>query len=84
MLIVANYGSGSVAAFALRENGEIGASTALVQHHGSSTDPKRQRGPHAHGVTLSADNRFVFVPDLGLDKTFQLPDRSREGFAGGQ
>ena len=25
-------------------------------------------GPHAHAVVLSPDNRFVFVPDLGLDQ----------------
>jgi 6-phosphogluconolactonase len=31
-------------------------------------DPKRQTGPHAHAVVLSPDNRFVFVPDLGLDQ----------------
>ena len=31
-------------------------------------NPKRQDGPHAHGIYLDANNRFVFVPDLGLDK----------------
>ncbi len=70
MLIVANYGSGSVASFPIAADGTIGASVSLMQHHGSSVDPKRQRGPHAHGVFLSADNRFVFVPDLGLDKIY--------------
>jgi 6-phosphogluconolactonase len=43
----------------------------LIQHKGSSVDPRRQRGPHAHGVFLSADNRFLFVPDLGLDEVMQ-------------
>ena len=67
-LLVANYGTGSVAAFPVHEDGSLGESTALMQHEGSSANPRRQRGPHAHGVYLSADNRFVFVPDLGLDK----------------
>jgi 6-phosphogluconolactonase len=66
-LVVANYGSGSVAAFPLNADGSVGAASAFVQHTGSSTGP-RQKGPHAHAVSLSADNRFVFVPDLGLDQ----------------
>jgi 6-phosphogluconolactonase len=66
-LVVANYGSGSVAVFPLKADGSIGAASAFVQHTGSSSGP-RQRGPHAHAVNLSADNRFVFVPDLGLDQ----------------
>src|SRR5260370_5349924 len=66
-LVVANYGSGSVAAFPLNEDGSVGAASAFAQHTGSSTGP-RQRGPHAHAVVLSPDNRFVFVPDLGLDQ----------------
>jgi 6-phosphogluconolactonase len=69
-LLAANYGSGNVACFRLAENGRIGERTALIQHGGSSVDPARQRGPHAHAVVLSPDNRFLFVPDLGLDKIF--------------
>jgi 6-phosphogluconolactonase len=66
-LVVANYGSGSVAAFPLNADGSLGAASAFVQHSGSSTG-QRQKGPHAHAVVLSPDNRFVFVPDLGLDQ----------------
>jgi len=66
-LVVANYGSGSVAAFPLNADGSIAPASAFIQHTGSSTGP-RQKGPHAHAVTLSPDNRFVFVPDLGLDQ----------------
>lgn len=68
-LVVANYGSGSVAAFPLNGDGSVGAASSFMQHSGSSTG-SRQRGPHAHAVVLSADNRFVFVPDLGLDEIF--------------
>lgn len=67
-LVVANYGSGSVAAFTVKPDGRLNGPTSLMQHSGSSVDPKRQTGPHAHAVVLSADNRFVFVPDLGLDQ----------------
>jgi len=67
-LLVANYGTGvSVAAFPVKEDGSLGEASAMMRHAGSSTGP-RQRGPHAHSVNLSPDNRFVFVPDLGLDQ----------------
>ncbi len=68
MLFVANYGSGNVASFAIKADGSIGARTGFDQHSGGSVDPARQTGPHAHAVVLSPDNRFLFVPDLGLDQ----------------
>jgi 6-phosphogluconolactonase len=68
MLFVANYGSGNVASFAIKPDGTIGERTGFDQHAGSSVDPARQKGPHAHAVVLSPDNRFLFVPDLGLDQ----------------
>ena len=68
MLFVANYGSGSVASFAIKPDGSIGERTGFDQHTGASVDPARQKGPHAHAVVLSPDNRFLFVPDLGTDQ----------------
>ncbi len=67
-VLVANFMSGSVSVLPVRDDGSLGAACAFVQHHGSSVDPSRQAGPHAHSVTLDAANRFAFVPDLGLDK----------------
>jgi 6-phosphogluconolactonase len=67
-LIVANYGSGSVSVLPVAPDGRLGAASHVVQHAGSSVDPQRQTGPHAHCVTFDRANRFVFVCDLGLDK----------------
>ena len=67
-VLVANYGGGSCAVFPIESNGQIGDSTAFVQHQGSSVNKQRQAGPHAHGIYLDPQNRHVFVPDLGLDK----------------
>ena len=69
-LLVANYGGGSVSAVTLRPDGRLGALASLIQHQGKSVNPNRQEGPHPHGVYPSPDNRFVFVPDLGLDTVF--------------
>lgn len=66
-LYVANYDSGSVAAFVLKEDGSIGEQTGFNQHRGSSIDLLRQAGPHTHEVVLSSDGRFLLVPDLGTD-----------------
>jgi 6-phosphogluconolactonase len=67
VLMVANYGNGSVASFPVREDGSLGEKSALAQHTGKSIG-RRQQGPHAHAVVLSPDHRFLFVPDLGLDQ----------------
>jgi 6-phosphogluconolactonase len=67
-LLVANYGGGSVSVLPVAADGRLGAATAAVQHKGQSVNPERQRGPHAHCVTMDAANRFAFVCDLGLDQ----------------
>jgi 6-phosphogluconolactonase len=66
-LLVANYGSGSVACFPLKADGSMAEASAFIQHTGSGPNRSRQAGPHAHEVVMSPDNRFVFVPDLGMD-----------------
>ena len=67
-LLLANYGGGSVAAFPVAADGRLGESTAFIQHTGSSTNPQRQKEPHAHSINLDAANRFAVAADLGLDK----------------
>jgi 6-phosphogluconolactonase len=67
-VLVANYGSGSVAVLPVRADGTLGAASDVVQHAGKSVHPERQKGPHAHCVTLDPANRFAFACDLGLDK----------------
>jgi 6-phosphogluconolactonase len=67
-VLVANYGGGSVAVIGVEADGRLGTSTSFIQHRGSSVNPRRQEGPHAHGIYLDAANRFAFVPDLGLDQ----------------
>jgi 6-phosphogluconolactonase len=67
-LAVANYGTGSTAVLPIGDDGTLGEATGFYQHAGSSVDPKRQQGPHAHSVNFSPDNRFLMVADLGLDQ----------------
>jgi 6-phosphogluconolactonase len=67
-LFVANYGSGSAASFHLSHTGQISAPVSQFQHSGSSVDKKRQESPHCHCTTVSPDDRYVLVNDLGLDR----------------
>ena len=67
-VLVANYSGGSVACLPLNADGTLRPASAFVQHTGSSVNPARQKAPHAHGIYTDPANRFVFVPDLGLDQ----------------
>ena len=67
-VLVANYTGGSVAVFPIQENGELGEICDLVHHKGSSVNEERQTSPHPHSVMIDPTNRYVFVPDLGIDK----------------
>lgn len=67
-VLVANYSTGSVAALPVNEDGSLGEAASFIQHAGSSVDPKRQKGPYAHSIVASPDNRFAYAADLGIDK----------------
>jgi 6-phosphogluconolactonase len=67
-LATANYSSGSFSIHPVMENGSLGEATTIIKHEGSGPDKKRQTAPHVHAAFFSADNRFLFVPDLGIDK----------------
>ncbi|MEJ2701731.1 MAG: lactonase family protein [Sedimentisphaerales bacterium] len=67
-VLVTNYNSGSASVFPIEADGRLAKPTGFVQHEGSSINPARQKGPHAHSINVSPDDRFAFVADLGLDK----------------
>ncbi|MBM3823207.1 MAG: lactonase family protein [Verrucomicrobia bacterium] len=67
-VLVANYGGGSVASFKIGPGGELSEAVSFIQHQGSSTNPNRQKEPHAHSINVSPNNRFAYAADLGLDK----------------
>ena len=67
-VLVANYGGGSVAVLPVGADGALKPASAFVQHTGSSVNPARQKGPHAHSVIVDKTDRFAYVADLGLDK----------------
>ncbi len=67
-VVVANYVDGSVVVFPLDADGRLGPPAQRFQHEGRGLHERRQTGPHAHGVTPDPLGRFVWVPDLGIDR----------------
>lgn len=67
-VLVANYGSGSVGVIPIDADGTLKPPSCAIQHQGSSQNPRRQEGPHAHSINLAPDGRFALVADLGIDK----------------
>jgi 6-phosphogluconolactonase len=57
-----------VAILPVQDDGRLGEATDVVQHQGTSVNPQRQEGPHAHSITVDPTNRYAFAADLGLDK----------------
>jgi len=68
-VLTANYTSGNVAVFPLTVDGFLDEHSSLVIDKGASGPNKgRQDGPHAHWIETSADDRYAYVSDLGLDR----------------
>ncbi len=64
-VLVANYGSGSVAALPILADGSLGEVAIAVSHVGSGPNPKRQQSPHAHGIYTR--DALAYACDLGTD-----------------
>jgi 6-phosphogluconolactonase len=67
-LLVANYTSGHVTVLPIGPDGALAPASQVVALTGSSVNPARQAGPHAHAVVLDAAGRHLFVADLGADR----------------
>lgn len=78
-VLVANYSGGNVAVLPIRRDGSLGEATDLKQNSGSSINPERQEGPHAHCIVLDPTSRFAYVCDLGTDKIMIFKFDARRG-----
>lgn len=73
MLVVANYGAGYAASLPIRPDGSLGPRTSYFEQGGKAPlgpNQDRQQQSHPHSVSISPDNRFAAVCDLGLDRVF--------------
>ncbi|MCW3107392.1 MAG: lactonase family protein [Segetibacter sp.] len=65
---VANYGGGSLSAFAVNKDGSLNPYSQLIQNEGGSSNKQRQEKPHVHETVFSPGQDYLFAPDLGTDK----------------
>ncbi len=65
---VSNYSEGNLSVFVINEDGSLTEAVDIIHHEGSSINEQRQNNPHVHAVDPSADGRFIYVSDLGIDK----------------
>ncbi|MGO8717730.1 MAG: lactonase family protein [Acidobacteriaceae bacterium] len=67
-LFVANYGTGSVSSYRILPGGSLSQPISNIYFKGHSVDPERQKSAHTHCTTVSPDNKYLLVNDLGLDR----------------
>jgi 6-phosphogluconolactonase len=69
-VVVANYGSGSLAALPVNSDGSLAPASQVIQHSGSGINKNRQAGPHVHSTIFSPDEKYLYAADLGTDKEY--------------
>jgi len=79
MLVAANYMGGNVVSYRIRKDGSLSKAVSVIQHQGSSVNPKRQEAPHAHSINFSPDDRFAYAADLGTDRIYRYAVDTTKG-----
>ncbi len=79
-IFVGNYTGGSLTLLPVEKDGSIGTPKQSIQHQGFSINKARQASPHVHATVLSPDNKFLYVPDLGIDKIMIYAFDDKAGF----
>jgi 6-phosphogluconolactonase len=70
-LVMANYGSGSVAVLPIAPDGSLKDQHQFVQLPGEPGPHKvEQVSSHPHDIVFDPSGRYVLVPDKGLDRVF--------------
>jgi 6-phosphogluconolactonase len=69
-LYISHYNEGSLAVFAVAENGGVGTLLDTLRHSGSSINPQRQEAPHVHSIQQLPDSPYFMAADLGVDRLF--------------
>jgi 6-phosphogluconolactonase len=69
--VAANYGSGSTVSFPVKADGTLGEAASFFEHlKPSDTAADAKVKSHAHAAVIGPDNKYVYVPDLGLNRVF--------------
>jgi 6-phosphogluconolactonase len=72
LVFISNYAEGNLVVFPLSADGLLGECADSIRFTGKGINQERQDRPHIHSATPSADNRFLFVTDLGTDRIYSF------------
>jgi 6-phosphogluconolactonase len=78
-LATANYASGTLSVLPINKSGGLDTAASVIQHNGYSVNTERQTSPHVHCAIFSTDNKFLYAPDLGIDKVMIYSFNPRSG-----
>jgi 6-phosphogluconolactonase len=67
-VVSGNYTGGSLAVLPVMDNGKLLPAHQVIEHEGQSVNKQRQEKAHVHATVFSPDYKYLFVPDLGIDK----------------
>lgn len=81
-VLVANYGSGTIAILPVGSDGTLLDAVSTATHAGSSIVADRQGEAHAHQIVQSPDRDSVLVCDLGTDQVVVYPFDRATGVLG--
>lgn len=70
LAFISAYGGGTFAALPVGADGRLGSATFKKNYEGGNPANPRQDAIHIHSATVSPDNRFVYVADLGSDRLY--------------
>lgn len=70
VVLVANYGGGSVASFPMDPDGKLGPSASFIQHEGTGPNKGRQEKAHAHSINVDPSGKYALAADLGTDRVY--------------
>jgi 6-phosphogluconolactonase len=72
MLAVANWHTGSVAAFSIHGGGALGEAAKVCQQEGprSGAAVPSPQASHCHSVVITPDNRFLLSTNTGMNKVY--------------
>lgn len=78
-VFVSNYSESNFVVFPILQDGSLGAAFDAKKYTGTGPNKERQEQPHIHSATLSGNNKFIYVSDLGTDNIYTYSIDLKEG-----
>ena len=78
-VVTGNYSGGNLAVLQAMSDGRLLPAVQVINHEGGSVNKQRQQKPHVHSTIFSPDDKYLFVPDLGMDKVMIYPFDNNTG-----